>query len=844
MTDSLCKTCGKPPLTGRAGSVTSYFFQHNYCQCQNGVAPKPSLPPAESDGHVCERCGKSRPLDRRVGSFTSFMFKELRCQCPDLPGPGDFRRTHTAQRAAERKRSTQGFRAKANGLVSVDDGVKVAGALKTLPPGTIVGGIFRVLSVIGEGGMGVVYHVEHISLRRHFALKVLAAELVNEQSWLRFKSEARTLAALNHQSLVQVYDLGIDERKLPFYSMDLLEGKNLEEIISERGALPLDYAAAIFLAVLDGLAYAHDHGVVHRDIKPANIFVCAGANSAGNGPSVKILDFGISKLLGADKAQHLTAVGEVFGSPFYMSPEQCSGAEIDARSDIYSVGCALFEALTGYVPFDAPSSVQIALAHQTAPLPALAAVAPAIRFPAALDDVLALALAKERDDRYQSASEMADDIARVLEGSTVAALGARSRGLADGNSNNTIRANLFSGTEYAGPGDVTDGKGKSVTLALCLLAIVGMFAAYSVYWYLAHSEKISAKGAQPLIKSVAALNGFESDAVTAREKKLVRQSDSTPAWQAKLTVVPATETPRGVGTGLDIGGIYAAAGRPVTVGAPTAKVAGKFSQIVKVDNRFYRQFEFPPGISLGHFVIPEARLKTEARGTVRFPADVRLTYMPDTDVSKHLPLMRGFQDGDVYELSLWKHSCNDMVFKAVSIIPGVKHLTLRNSRQLTSASVSSFNNFKDLRIINFELNAISGDILARANCWKKLETLTWPQANTPLPLLRKLAEGSQMEVLELRSSKLTTADYEAISKLKSLKMLELSQNSMTVEDLKLLSSMPEVSILDVRECGLPVESVEIFARFDNLRELQLYSRKTPESFKQVFVRALPKVSIF
>jgi serine/threonine protein kinase len=302
-----------------------------------------------------------------------------------------------------------------------------------LAAGYVVGGVFKIVRRIGDGGMGVVYLAQHQSLGQQYALKVLSPDAVNEQNWLRFQAEAKILARLKHPTVVQVYDLGLHEKSIPFYSMDYLVGSTLEELLAERGSLPLGFTIEVFLAVLEGLSYAHSNNIIHRDIKPANIFICNAADNANNRssksnnkPQVKILDFGISKLVGAGaKAQQLTAVGEIFGSPFYMSPEQCRGDMVDARSDIYSVGCSLFEALTGFVPFEGKTSLDISLLHEEAEPPLICDVLEdslASDFPDSVDIVIAKCLAKRPEDRYQSAEELALDLGRVRDGKAIAPL--------------------------------------------------------------------------------------------------------------------------------------------------------------------------------------------------------------------------------------------------------------------------------------------------------------------------------------------------------------------------------------------------------------------------------------
>ncbi len=439
MTNGTCKNCGKPTASTRAGSITSYFFQHNYCHCKKEI-----FQTSETQRHkntkdqarrICTNCGKARPIERRLGSFTSFLFKELRCQCAVTSiikkkagkrilnsgedHNGGSARTQTASRAAQKRQLTTKFK---------EDFAPSDTAPTYFAAGTIIGGAFEIVSIIGEGGMGVVYLAQHTGLNKFFALKVLTPNLVNEQSWLRFQAEARILSSLNHSSIVKVYDLGIHAKTVPFYSMDYLNGRNLEEILCQRGPLPLQLTLSFFMTMLDGLAYAHRNGIVHRDIKPANIFICSSATPQTQSVNelidddleVKILDFGISKLVRADQgSQHLTSAGEIFGSPFYMSPEQCRGGVVDARSDIYSVGCALFETLTGLVPFEGKNGIETSMMHEEDEPPLLAEVLPDNRFPPQLDMVIAKCLAKLPQFRYQSAKELAIDLARIQDGKKI-----------------------------------------------------------------------------------------------------------------------------------------------------------------------------------------------------------------------------------------------------------------------------------------------------------------------------------------------------------------------------------------------------------------------------------------
>ncbi len=227
-------------------------------------------------------------------------------------------------------------------------------AARELAAGTLVGGTYLIKSTIGRGGMGVVYRAENQVFHRDYALKALAPERVNQTDWSRFQTEGKAIARLDHPNIVKVYDMGTDGPHCLYYVMDLLQGKSLADYIEQRRLLSTDLVLEIFSQICAGLSYAHKQGLVHRDLKPSNIIICQNEGDPRR-PLVKVIDFGLVKLLGeADQLrQSQTATGQVCGSPFYMSPEQCMGGKIDQRSDIYSLGCTLFECLTGKPPLAA-----------------------------------------------------------------------------------------------------------------------------------------------------------------------------------------------------------------------------------------------------------------------------------------------------------------------------------------------------------------------------------------------------------------------------------------------------------------------------------------------------------
>jgi serine/threonine protein kinase len=279
-----------------------------------------------------------------------------------------------------------------------------------LLPGEIVGDVYRVLDIIGQGGMGVVYRVEQIYLRQHYALKTLNARY-SDNALMRFQKEAQAASALRHQNVVSADNFGLLENGLPYLVMDLALGETLGQYLKRVGHLTPAQMLEIIVPVCSALNYAHDKGVVHRDIKPNNI-VITKTNSGEIVP--KIVDFGIARLTDENSATDLTQTGEVFGTPYYMSPEQCMGKAVDQRSDIYALGCVIFEMLTGAPPFYGSVPLVVMMKHQVEEPPTLRQGSFGRTFPAELEEIVSTALAKDVTERYQTCAELEADLQEAV----------------------------------------------------------------------------------------------------------------------------------------------------------------------------------------------------------------------------------------------------------------------------------------------------------------------------------------------------------------------------------------------------------------------------------------------
>lgn len=274
---------------------------------------------------------------------------------------------------------------------------------------SFVGGIiaerYRVIRVIGRGGMGTVYECEHVQLHKRVALKVLAhAVRTDPETASRFLTEARAAAQIGHPNIVDIFDLGELPTGGTFIAMALLEGNDLDRELKTTGAMPFHRARSIVSQVCRALAAAHALGIVHRDMKPANVFLARDADGTEH---VKVLDFGIAHVQDADaSAVALTQTGTILGTPAFMSPEQGRGVGVDHRTDIYSVGCILYMLLTNRMVFEGPTVMSVIARHMVeAPVPPSERV-PETHIPPELDAVVLRALAKDPAERFQTMKEL------------------------------------------------------------------------------------------------------------------------------------------------------------------------------------------------------------------------------------------------------------------------------------------------------------------------------------------------------------------------------------------------------------------------------------------------------
>ena len=283
--------------------------------------------------------------------------------------------------------------------------------------GQVIDNRYRILNMLGEGGMGEVYAAEHVHIEKRVAIKLLRSEIItNEQAVIRFRREAKETSSIGHRNIIAIEDFGTLPDGRIYLAMELLAGRPLNEMLHDAatGAAPLDTGRLlhILIQVGHGLAAAHQKGIVHRDMKPENVFITTGSD----GKDVpKILDFGIAKVSGADGNNHLTQTGTIFGTPYYMAPEQALGQTVDHRADIYAMGVIMYESFTGALPFVGESFMGILTQHITAEPapPSQAAQAQGRQLDPRIEGIIVRAMTKDANERYQTMDELIEALVAV-----------------------------------------------------------------------------------------------------------------------------------------------------------------------------------------------------------------------------------------------------------------------------------------------------------------------------------------------------------------------------------------------------------------------------------------------
>lgn len=282
----------------------------------------------------------------------------------------------------------------------------MSSSTSSLGEGTVIGDRYKIVCEVAQGSSGTVYKALHLVLDQPVAIKVLSDKpKKDDTAFLRFQREAQAASALNHPNIVKIFDFGLSESGHPFLVMSYVEGRSLKQILDSDGKIDLKRALPIFMQICDALQLAHDNGIVYRDLKPDNIMLVEQGTEKDQ---IKLVDFGIAKRFNDAYQKKLTMDGQIFGAPGYLSPEQIMGQSLDARSDVYCMGCLMFKVLTGVEPIQGSTAAHVMENHlNKAPLNFNEAC-PTANIPIGVQFVVQKALKKSPRDRHQSMQELSN----------------------------------------------------------------------------------------------------------------------------------------------------------------------------------------------------------------------------------------------------------------------------------------------------------------------------------------------------------------------------------------------------------------------------------------------------
>ncbi|MFA6211796.1 MAG: serine/threonine-protein kinase [Candidatus Obscuribacterales bacterium] len=670
-------------------------------------------------------------------------------------------------------------------------------------PGLIVDQTYQLIDEIGQGAMGVVFSCTHLVLQKDYALKLLLANELSSEAWNRFQIEAKALAKLNHHGIVGIHNMGIHhglDDKTPYYVMDLLSGENLNDLIRKSGPLPVGDALSYFMQVANALQSAHTQGVVHRDIKPSNLMLVR--DQSNRVAQLKIVDFGIARVnQSGHGAQSQTATGVIIGTPFYMSPEQCRGERVDERSDIYSFGCTLFEALTGEPPFKGGNAFQTFMMHQTDTAPTLASkrneLASGEEFSDGLEALVEKALQKNVAERYQSMAQLLHDLERVIQGKQVTSRGMRRTTVTDVELFDTSRLQPRDRESYDDSEDYDEddfGEEKSLLpsrllLAASLLAAGGLIALLAVTFWKPPAAHVKANSE---IADVFA----EYEHVRLTPPAVMKRIGTSPAEAAFFSKFdwPAE-------------GEYESACRKKV---ESYMVATSLPGVKPIRYKKPTGYQFPSEFYLGAIQFDNGPIKY-ATGFMPLgygqeqANEHEVHYYTSVLSQDYVQILDRFSADDltgidlkvndvpkaIAELKKWRRLKDLSFFNGITKCLPTYENRIEDS-PLTDAMLPSLAGFTNLRSLGVAGAHVSGPAVAKMPLLSRLQTLKIKGIKNVQPLLETLPRLDNIEELWLMSLALEDRDLEPLTRMKNLKSLRITRSQLTPASIEYFKRMPSL----------------------------------------------------
>lgn len=608
--------------------------------------------------------------------------------------------------------------------------------------------------------MGAVYRVYHGMLQKELALKTFRSAQIDQETWLRFQREAQAIGKVQHANIISIYDFGITQDNKPYYAMELLRGDDLARHIA-NGDLTLKQTLRIFALVAGALEHAHKSGIVHRDIKPANIHVDM---SNADRPDVKLVDFGIAKLASGD-SQKLTGMGLIFGSPLYMSPEQAAGRDVDHRTDIYSLGCTLFEALTDSPPFLGKTIVETLTMHQEENPPTLAQVNIGLEYPQRLEGLLRKMLAKDADKRCQTMQEVKNELQALISQSDSLVPREKSA-LVETNfvAEALSRTSLNAEERQAQKEKPTLSK-KAILIALVSLALVGLGTAAT--WKIV--EKLTPVEVQ---KEKPDLGGEVTYGLRDEAEKALDKEKDSPEAEPFID-----------------------------------------SQGRKMKRLGFGDFDF------GTYTDLNTGQEQRARGTIVFPSNAKLLWKVSKEAlhdAKHLDWVLWH---DIWELQI-PPDCR-LTHEAAKHIKNIDNLHSLILRHVV-VPYMSLKELSALKLQNLDLGYVerlTAKEVSKTKWLKNCTRLALDHMENVEDAIEELSESEKITSLRLDKTILTEDAQRAIGNMPNLRVLEVRDCAINDTRLARILGNTDIRRLHLGNCEITENSIATLERLPNLKLL-------------------------
>lgn len=761
----LCPNCKQPKAGGKSGSLTQWIF---ICHCDSLKSEVDSDTEAYKF-QICRTCRK-RVNTGREGSLTQFVFRSDSCRCefPELVDVAVARATES-----ENEGTTKSLQEQIDEIEGIE-----------LSPDTFPTNRFKPIREIGRGASGSVYLCIDRLLGNEVAVKTL--HYLAADQLLGFQQEARAISKLTHPKIVRILDFGATDGGTPYMVLEYINGVDLETFVGQSGPLSLSQILEIMLSICDALAYSHLKEIYHRDLKPSNILI----EDYGQSLNAKLVDFGVARVKFETQEPTICQGTTVIGTPAYMSPDQMRGISYDQRSEIYSVGCILFELLTGQQPYSAETVLELVALHATAPIPSLSDVRDD-DYPPALDRILAQCLAKAPEDRYQNIHALKTDLAKVLEGEQH---GGRSASYGSTEQEETVGARI----DHRKLSELIDPPSKKNKIAVMLASsLVGLIAVVSAYFVFNPNQNRNDIYAPPSADAVAPQRKVGELNNTLLETKFNLNNFNGNDWLFNMGEINDSsmdeilKSPHNDRLWIDQGSL-----------SPQALLRLKPVHVVS--------------IALINMPVSDAHLKALAQlKTIKL---MRLFENPKLDNES----LRYIQPMDnLTELMIRNDRVTDRGVKYLAGMNNLEILSLDRCTDISDKSMDVIENLAGLNRLSLAATKVTKQGILRIAKMKKLHTVSVAKLPCDSECVHELMK-LPLKNLSLRYTDLSSKDLMRLSKLKDLKLLDVRDcDDITKDDHKqfvanrILLKLPPCRLIRERKVGVDSFGEMVYETLDD-----------------------------